>query len=59
MRTVEEQLIGPPVVLGLEEVELLLDAIDGLADRQLERRSLRSLGKQQRLCFYQRGKTWN
>jgi hypothetical protein len=34
-----------PVVLGLQEVELLFDAINGFADRQLERRSLSTLEK--------------
>ena len=32
------------VILSLEEVELLLDPVDRLADRQLERRALGSLG---------------
>jgi len=42
-----------PVVLGLQEVELLFDAINGFADRQLERRSLSTLGKNKNM------KTWH
>ncbi len=34
-----------PVVLSLEEAELLLDPVDGLPDRQLERSRLRGLNK--------------
>ena len=37
-----------PVVLRLEEVELLLDPVDRLVDGQLERRWLRSLDKRER-----------